>query len=204
MDPQFSTLQILALPIIGTLIGWITNYLAITMLFRPKKPLNILGLKLQGLIPMRKSDLAKAIAETIEDSLLTVDDIKGSLLSPQSLDSLTALLRGKIDTVLDNILAKNSMLGMFLGQGDLRNTIVKILEEELTKLLPTLIDKAGEQLTSSLHIKQIIEDKIKNFDLDTIETLIRRIANKELKAIEILGGVLGFVVGAIEAIWLFL
>lgn len=203
MDSQFSTLQILALPIIGALIGWITNYLAITMLFRPKKPLRIFGLKLQGLIPMRKTDLAKAIAETIEDTLLTVDDIKGSLLSPQSLDSLTALLRGKIDTVLDNILAKNSMLGMFLGQGDLRNTIVKILEEELTKLLPTLIDKAGEQLTSSLQIKQIIEDKITNFDLDTIETLIRRIANKELKAIEVLGGVLGFIVGAIEAVWLF-
>ena len=42
---------------IGAMIGWITNYLAIKMLFRPYKEINILGLKIQGLLPKRKQAL---------------------------------------------------------------------------------------------------------------------------------------------------
>ena len=55
--------------IIGALIGWITNYFAIKMLFRPLKEINILGFKVQGLIPKRKMEMAESIADTIQEEL---------------------------------------------------------------------------------------------------------------------------------------
>lgn len=43
---------------IGAMIGWITNYIAIKMLFRPYKEMNFLFFKIQGLIPKRRSEIA--------------------------------------------------------------------------------------------------------------------------------------------------
>ena len=47
------------LPIIAAIIGWGTNYLAVRMLFHPRKQKNILGLKLQGVFPKRQKVLAE-------------------------------------------------------------------------------------------------------------------------------------------------
>lgn len=46
--------KLAVLAIIGAFIGWMTNVFAIKLLFRPLQPVNILGIKLQGLIPKRK------------------------------------------------------------------------------------------------------------------------------------------------------
>ena len=54
-------------PLLGTLIGWGTNWLALKMLFRPRKPVNIGPYKLQGLIPSRRNVLSGTIAKTISD-----------------------------------------------------------------------------------------------------------------------------------------
>ena len=48
--------QLILMTVVGTFIGWITNYIAIKLLFRPYKEINILGFKLQGVIPKRKND----------------------------------------------------------------------------------------------------------------------------------------------------
>ena len=56
----------LLIPMISALIGWLTNRVAIRMLFRPKKPLRILGLKIQGLVPARQKEMAQKFGEVIE------------------------------------------------------------------------------------------------------------------------------------------
>ncbi|MEK7841662.1 MAG: DUF445 family protein, partial [Deltaproteobacteria bacterium] len=61
-------------PITGAVIGWFTNYVAIKMLFRPYRPVNLLGYKLQGLIPKRRQEIAAGIAKTIERELISAKD----------------------------------------------------------------------------------------------------------------------------------
>ena len=55
--------RIIILPIIGALIGWVTNVLAIRLIFRPinKIHIPIIGLNIQGLIPKRKVEIAKVL-----------------------------------------------------------------------------------------------------------------------------------------------
>ena len=68
---------ILILTIVGGLIGWITNILAIKLLFRPIKPIKIpiLNIEILGLIPKRKNEIAANIGEVISNELLSMDDI---------------------------------------------------------------------------------------------------------------------------------
>ncbi|MBV1757535.1 MAG: DUF445 family protein [Dethiosulfatibacter sp.] len=74
-------IKILILAVIGSAIGYITNVLAIKMLFRPYNEIRIpiLGFKIQGVIPKRQADIAVSIGETVETELIDLDDIIGQL-----------------------------------------------------------------------------------------------------------------------------
>ena len=80
-------------PLIGAAIGWFTNWLAIKMLFRPRKPVKILGWTLQGVIPRRHAQLASRIAETVEDRLLTQEDLEKAMSGVQWHDEVNLLIR---------------------------------------------------------------------------------------------------------------
>ena len=59
------------LPLTGALIGWITNLLAIRLLFHPRRPLRLwpLPFKIQGLLPKRREELAENIADIVSEQL---------------------------------------------------------------------------------------------------------------------------------------
>lgn len=79
-------------PIIGAIIGYITNWLAVKMMFRPLKPIKIWKLKLPftpGLIPKSKPRLAKALGNAISTDLLNNNDLKTALLSDNTINKLT-------------------------------------------------------------------------------------------------------------------
>lgn len=82
---------ILAGPLIGAVIGYFTNYLAVKMLFRPRKEIKIGGKTLPftpGVIPKGKPRLARVIGRTVADTLITGEDILKSLLSDSMQDAV--------------------------------------------------------------------------------------------------------------------
>ncbi|MCL6583108.1 MAG: DUF445 family protein [bacterium] len=58
-------LKIVSIPFISALIGWFTNYLAVRMIFHPYQPLGLGPLKIQGLVPKRREELAISIGKTV-------------------------------------------------------------------------------------------------------------------------------------------
>ena len=84
-------------PLVGAVIGYCTNYIAVKMLFHPYKPVKLFGWTLPftpGVIPKNKPRLAKAIAKAVSEVLLTKQDLAG-LITDSALDSAgTALVSG--------------------------------------------------------------------------------------------------------------
>lgn len=78
-------------PIIGAVIGYCTNYIAVKMLFYPRKEVKICGHKVPftpGAIPKGKPRLAKAVGNIVANTLLTEEDIKQKILSPEVEESV--------------------------------------------------------------------------------------------------------------------
>jgi uncharacterized membrane protein YheB (UPF0754 family) len=81
---QLNILRFALPPIIGAAIGYITNSIAIKMLFRPLVEKRVLGLRLPftpGIIPRQRGNLASSIAEMVSSKLLTEDAIRLQLKS---------------------------------------------------------------------------------------------------------------------------
>lgn len=74
--------KLIAGPLIGALIGYFTNFIAVKMLFRPHHPVMLGSRRLPftpGLIPKRKDELAGAIGKAVGTTLLTKDDLTEAL-----------------------------------------------------------------------------------------------------------------------------
>ena len=72
-------LGVLTAPIVGAFIGWLTNKIALWMLYHPHQVRGPKWLAWQGLVPRRKEELARAVARTVTDNLLTEKDLNEML-----------------------------------------------------------------------------------------------------------------------------
>ena len=91
--------SIILRPLIGAIIGYVTNWIAVKMMFRPLKPIKIGKITLPftpGIIPKNKGRLAESIGNTISNNLLTNEDIKRILLS----DEVKSKIKSEINTYL--------------------------------------------------------------------------------------------------------
>jgi uncharacterized membrane protein YheB (UPF0754 family) len=72
--------------------------------------------------------------------------------------------------------------------------------KELEALIPLVLNMYKENLEKSLDVEATIAGKVSNFSSDKLEEIILSIMKRELKFVEVLGGVLGFTIGLIQAI----
>ena len=182
------------IPIIGAVIGYFTNYIAVKMLFRPIQPINIpiFNIKIQGLLPSRRDELAESIAVSIEDNLLSIDNI----LEEFDHDLIKEELNLIIEDTINKKINENFKYVMPKMLKDIsREIIVDIIKEEVHNNFEDWMETLGERIKEEIDIKEMIEEKIKSFPLITLEELVLDIAERELKHIEYLGGVIGFIIG---------
>ena len=92
--------ELLVPPLVGGVIGYFTNYVAIKMLFRPLKPYFFFGKKVPftpGLIPSKREKLAEAIAKVVKENLITEESIKKRLNEEKVFENLKELIEKFID-----------------------------------------------------------------------------------------------------------
>ena len=92
-------------PLIGAFIGYLTNKIAIRMLFRPLKPWHVLGIRVPmtpGVIPSKRHDLAVNMGIMVGEHLLTARDIGTALSMEPFQEHLHALIDTRVGEVLDS------------------------------------------------------------------------------------------------------
>lgn len=183
-------------------IGWGTNWLAVKMLFHPQKPINVLGLKIQGVFPKRHAALAENLAHLVETQLFSHKDVQAYLHNPEFHDRLKVFMEGYIDSLIKDVLpSKIPMLAMFLND-NLAPKIKELLLEQFEALIPKLMDSLADELEHNMSVKETVRAKIEAFSMDQLETVLFTLMRKEFKFIEVSGGVLGFTVGVVQAVLL--
>jgi len=188
-------LQFLLIPVTSMLIGYITNVIAIKLLFWPQKPVRLLGFKLQGLLPKRHTEIAEKIGELVENQLFSLEDITRKINTPEFHAQIIKSINDSVRTRLKHILPG------FLP-GKVYELITEVVEKILYQEAPAIIEQvfnAGQAyLSEEVKISKIVAEKIKALDLDQLEKLVKGVSSSELRFIEILGGVLGFFIGVIQ------
>lgn len=190
-------------PVIGAITGWVTNWIAVKMLFHPKEPKNFLFFKVQGVFPKRQKVMAEKLGHIVASELFSIDDVVSKMKSADNTEVL-GFVETKIDDFINvKLSASMPMLAMFLND-DLKNKIKTTLLAEIEEVIPGVIDSYADKLKNEVDVKAIVYDKVVNFSSGKLEEILVSIMKKEFKFIELLGGVLGFIIGLIQLLIVFL
>ncbi|MBI5981853.1 DUF445 family protein [Clostridium perfringens] len=192
--------------LIGAVIGYITNWLAIKMLFRPREAKYIFGMKLPftpGLIPKEKSRIANKVGETVGTHLLNSDSLSKALKDDKIKAKFNEVAKEKINQVINSNSTLEESLKNTLGEnyyalkGNMINNIAKtilesIQEEEFkNKLKFYIVDSIKERLNKNPEkiIDFINSNKFREVIINTLEEektrdIIGKALLKEVKTLE--------------------
>ncbi|MFQ5585228.1 MAG: DUF445 domain-containing protein [Thermodesulfobacteriota bacterium] len=192
-------LWIILPPLIGAAIGWLTNYIAIKMLFRPHRPVKVLGYNFQGLIPKRRKDIGKSIARAIEKQLLSSNDLADALAG---IDLKTEIEKS-VEEVVEHRFKSNKIKNIpviGLVSENLMNNIRYLITRELFIHLDSKKGNIVNRFKESIDVNHLLSSRIDDLDLEDFEALLTEFIGRELRHIEWIGGIMGFLIGTVQAI----
>ena len=191
-------IRILILAVIGGLIGYITNVIAIKLIFRPINPINIpiLNIEIIGMIPKRKTEIATNIAKVVEEQFISIDEITDNIITEQDKQHIIDYIKVRVKLILSE---KMTLIPSTI-RNLVQNYVSEIIEDEIREGIDELSEEMIIKTKSRINIKEIIESKINELDLYELETIILQIVKNELRHIEVLGLILGFFIGIVQGI----
>lgn len=143
-------------PLVGALVGYFTNSIAIRMLFRPFKPKYIMGKKVPftpGLIPTEQPKIAIKISEVIVDTLLTSADfhqLAKKIITEENIEKV-------VDKSLDAILLElQNTEKLQLFATDIEEFITRLVQ----KSVPAVVSKIASLTSDEEHIRHILDQLI--------------------------------------------
>jgi uncharacterized membrane protein YheB (UPF0754 family) len=190
----------ITIPAIGGVIGWSTNWLAVKMIFRPIRPRRFLGIRVQGLIGRRQQDLAKAIGRVVGTHLVEHKDVVKSLNKLDFGGVLSAVLDKGLGPKVQELRAL-PLIGGFLTEERVRDIRTSIVDG-IMKHREAVMDEVEKGLAKGLDVPSLVEKKVAAFAIEKLEAMILEVASRELRAIEVLGGVLGVLIGVLQVVFL--
>jgi len=193
-------LQFFLIPVISAFIGWFTNWIAIKMLFHPKDPKRILGITFHGIFPKRQKVFAEKLGRMISAEFLSFEDIQRMITNPQNLQKLMPTVEDHVDNFLRNKLSDEMpFLSLFIGDKTIAS-LKRIFMQELETLFPQLMKSYAGHLEAELDLEKIVTEKVSAFSSDKLESILYQIMSKEFRFVEILGGVIGFIIGILQVL----
>ncbi|MFR1708632.1 MAG: DUF445 domain-containing protein [Clostridium sp.] len=193
-----SLIAVVLLVLIGGVIGWVTNVLAIKLMFRPINPIKIpiINFEIVGLIPKRKDEIARNIGEVIAKELLSIDDIIDSAITEEDKLAFSQAVKNKIRKILTEKMDFIPAPFRMMVQGPIDN----IIEQEVDGALQDIEGDIVNHIKNKVDIEKLVAEKINELDLQELERIIISVAKKELKHIEVLGFILGAIIGLLQGI----
>jgi uncharacterized membrane protein YheB (UPF0754 family) len=170
------------------------------MLFHPREPKKILGVTFQGIFPKRQKQFAIKLGKLVSNELLSFSDIEQKISNPANVEKLMPLLEAHIETFLkEKLTVQIPMLSMLITDKTI-GMIKEIFINELKELFPLLMKQYMTTLQNELDLEKIVTEKVGKFSSDKLEEILNQIMSTEFRFVEIIGAVLGFIIGLVQVL----
>ena len=187
-----------ALPVIGALIGWLTNWVAVKMLFHPKKPLRLGIVTVQGVFPKRQQAFAEKLGSVVSNELFSVDEVTSKIRAQATNKEIMSMILERVREVLEKKLEKHfPVVGMFVSANTL-DKVANEFAEDVRAMLSQLADRIALGIENEMDVESIVREKVSNFSSDKLEEILFAIMKREFRFVELVGAVLGFLIGSVQ------
>jgi uncharacterized membrane protein YheB (UPF0754 family) len=189
------------MPAFGFAVGFISDYVALNMLFRPVQPKKYLGfIPFQGLLHAQRDKITRDYAKIMADDLFSPEILFDGVIKGPGADKLFALVAKEIDASID---AQTGIAGpiVVLAVGTeryraLKDTVVKLVLERL----PSTLLEAQDYATGVIDLENTIVEKMHQLTNDEYESILRPVFKDDEPLVIAVGAILGGIVGEIQVL----
>ncbi len=197
-------IALLSIPVISAFVGWLTNFLAVKMMFYPIKFIGIRPIfGWQGIIPAKAREMAEIEVELVLGRLLSVEEIANRL----DADEVSKLIERRLNQVLRRIIndvmqeTAPKLWAMLPVQG--KNVLYKRIEMDIPNVVQNMVSDFQNNVVEILDIKQIVVKELTD-DPTLINEIFLKAGAKEFPFIIKSGSYFGFLFGLITMVfWYF-
>ena len=147
-------------PLLGGIIGYVTNDIAIRMLFRPHSAKYIFGWHVPftpGIIPKEKGRIAESIGNVVSENLMNKDVLERYLLSDEMVDNVRAAFTRFIDVQKENTETVRELLSRFLSNGEVESVSNSVNQYLTGQMMWKLSDPAVGNKIAHLAMEYVSE-----------------------------------------------
>jgi uncharacterized membrane protein YheB (UPF0754 family) len=188
------------LPIGGVLIGYVTNWVALWMIFEPVEPRRLGPLKLYGLFMRRQPEVAEVYAKIIADDIVTLRNIGDELLhgsrSDRTRQMIETALRPAVDRAAGPTLAR-SAVRVALGEREYDAIRASVAVEAVDYTMTPLADPEFNERQSA-KVRKLVTARMRELPPPDFQELLRSAMREDEWLLLLHGAVLGFGAGVVH------
>ncbi len=189
------------LPAAGFAVGYVTNWLAMHLIFEPREPRRLGPWTIQGVFIKRQLEVATKFADVMADDVLTGDHLVRHLAEGPSRPKVMALLEEQVEHSM-KVYERDAMVGMLVTKDKLEEGKAQLLDRVRNAdiaesgAVRSFADQAGR-------IRAQLEANLRALDPGEFSGVLRPVFQKDEWKLIVAGGVIGTIIGALQVVVLF-
>lgn len=187
--------MLLLIPIISAFVGWFTNFLAVKMMFYP---IEFIGIKpifgWQGLIPMKRREMAEIEVELVLGKLLSVEEIAARLDPDEVTKNISRRLKQVIGRIVNDVMREAAPTAWAALPVQGKNLVYARIEMDIPNVVRKMVSDFQHNVTEILDIKELVVTQLVN-NPKLINEIFLQAGSKEFPFIIKSGAYFGFLFG---------
>jgi len=190
------------LPAFGFVVGILTNWLALKMIFEPVDPVFFCGIKLHGLFLQRQEQVSEVYAQIVADNVLYARNIIRAILRGHLTDQLFNILHRHVGEATDIYIGSAERVVMLFRSEKHISKLKQAVAKAVMKELPDTAQHVESYMNEAMGLEELLKQKLKRLPCAEFEGLLHPVFQEDEWKLVLMGGVLGVVIGCAQ--WRFL
>jgi uncharacterized membrane protein YheB (UPF0754 family) len=186
------------LPIGGVVIGYVTNWLGIWMIFEPVEPRKLGPFRIHGLFLRRQTEVADVYAGIIADDIVTMSNIGDELLNGPRSDRTRQMIEDAMGPTVDQAVGRaRGAVRIAVGTSEY-DAIRKSVAEEAVEYTMTPLSDPELSRQQSPAVRALVAERIREMSSGDFSELLRSAMREDEWLLLLHGAVLGFAAGLLH------
>jgi uncharacterized membrane protein YheB (UPF0754 family) len=191
------------MPVAGFLVGWVTNWMALKVIFQPVEPKNICGYTLHGIFLKRQTEVSAIFARVVCVEILHIKAIWTAIFNGRLSKNFSAMLRAHTLVFTDKLVAEIEPLAIAAMGSEKFLQMKEDIAQKVLEKIPSVIDASYVYTQKALDMETTIREKMAELPCAQFEGVLHPAFEEDEIQLIALGGLLGAIVGVIQLYTLF-
>jgi uncharacterized membrane protein YheB (UPF0754 family) len=186
------------LPLGGIVIGWVTNWVAIWMIFEPIEPRRVLGFRWQGLFLRRQHEVAEVYAGVVANDVITLEHIGDDLMHGPRSDRTRYLIESTMRPAIDRAVGRPApAVRVAVGTREYDSVRESLATEAVQHTMKPLFDPEFNREQSGA-VRELITERMRELSPRDFSDMLRTVMREDEWLLYLHGAVLGFGAGLLH------